>query len=331
MTHAFKKLAVGIFAAAALAGPAAAEFPERNIEVIHPWPPGVTMASIQVVANAMAEEMDATITVVSTPGGTGVKAMQTALDRPADGYTIFDGWVAPLVVQSLLGNIDADHTDFIPLLAVGGAPNAIAVRRDDDRFQNLGDLIAFMKEHPGELRYTSGAYGNLPHIDLASMMKATDTVAQHVPYGEMEDGVKDLRGGLLDFMGANAGFYRANKEHMRILAVFSELDWVSEAFDGAPKIGATIPDFPLTSLAPMGWSWFAVKNGTPPEAVDALRSAMKIALERDDVKEHFANLGRGVLAYPPEDYEKVVGGVRSQLSEATDSIAWEAEKLKSVQ
>jgi len=308
-----------------------AEFPDRDIEVIFPWPPGVTMSSSQIVAEAMSKELGVNVTVISTPGGTGTKAMNTAMQRPADGYTIFDGWVAPMVVQSLLGNIDGDHTNFTPLYALGAVPNSVMVRKDDDRFPDLETFIEYMRAHPGELRYTSGAYGNLPHVGLANMFKATDTVAQHVPYGELEEGVKDLRGGIIDFMSGNPGFYRANKKHLRVLAALSDLESVSEIYGGVPLIAdSDALDYPLTGLAPMGWSWYVVPNGTPEDRVEILRKAMAAALEYPEVKEFFDSIGRPLLAYAPETYMEVVDAVRKQLSTATDAIEWEAEKLKSV-
>lgn len=331
MKQVFVKTAAALGLGLALAGSAAAEFPERNIEVVFPWPPGVTLASSQVMAEALGQELGVQVTVIATPGGTGTKAMQTALERPGDGYTIFDGWVAPLVVQSVMGNIDADHTDFIPLYALAAVPNSIIVRMDDERFPDFPAFVQYMKDHPGELRYTSGAFGNLPHIVIANMHQATDTVAQHVPYGELEEALKDLRGGVLDFMAGNPGFWRANKEHARVLVAFSEMDSVSEIFDGAPKISEYGVDFPLDGLGPMGWSWWLVHKDTPPERVEALRSAMAVALEKQEVKDHFNRIGRVLLALPPEEYMEVVQSVRDQLSTVTGAVDWEAEKLEAVQ
>ena len=326
LTTAAAACAVALFASTA-----AAEFPERNIEIIHPWPPGVTMTSSQVMAEAMSNELGVNITVIPTPGGTGVRAMETVLNRPADGYTIFDGWVAPLVVQSLLGNVDADHTDFTPLHALGAVPNSVIVRADDERFPDLDALIAYMSENPGELRYTSGAYGNLPHVALANMFMATDTVAQHVPYDELEEGLRDMRSGTIDFMAGNPGFVRANSSHVRVLAALSDLDSVQEIFGGVPLIAESdLLDYPLTGLAPMGWSWFVVANGTPDDRVQVLQEAMEAALEDPQVQEYFDQIGRPLLGYPPEDYLETVDAVREQLSTATAAIEWEEQRLEAV-
>ena len=87
---------------AASAAMALADFPNRNIEIIHPWGPGNAMA-MSVVAKAMGEELGTDMPVISLPGAAGTKAQTTAMGKPADGYTIFDGYVAPLVLQPNFG------------------------------------------------------------------------------------------------------------------------------------------------------------------------------------------------------------------------------------
>ena len=62
------RLVAAALGLAVLAGPALAEFPERNIESIYPWAPGATMAASQVIADAMGDELGVNISVVSTPG-----------------------------------------------------------------------------------------------------------------------------------------------------------------------------------------------------------------------------------------------------------------------
>ena len=144
--------------------------------------------------------------------------------------------------------------------------------------------------------------------------------------------LKDMRGGILDFMAGNPGFVRANGEHVRVLTALSDLQSVQDIFGGVPLIAESEAlDYPLTGLAPMGWSWYVVPNGTPEEHVEVLREAMAAALERPEVKEYFDSIGRPLLGYPPEDYIDTVDAVREQLSTATDAIEWEAEKLDSIQ
>lgn len=309
-----------------ISGAAYADFPERNIENIFPWGPGGAMSVSQIIADAMGDELGVSIPVVSTPGAGGVKAFETANAKPADGYTIFDGYVAPLVLQPLLGNADWSHSDFTPLHSATANAFAIIVRQDDDRFQTLDDLVEHMKANPGKVRYTTGSPTNLPHMVLANVLKVNGIYGKVVPYDEMEQGVKDMRSGVLDFMMSNPAFYKTNKEHVRALAAMSEQPAVSEIYDGAPLIGDLGYDLGMTGLAPMGWNWWLVHKDTPPEVVETLRDAMAAALAREDVQERIINTGFVPTGYSAEEYDEVVGAVGGQLQGGIDAIEWVLEK-----
>ena len=170
---------------------ALAEFPERNIEIFHPWGPGNAMAMSQVVAKAMGEELGTDMPVISLPGAAGTKAQTTAMGKPADGYTVFDGYVAPLVLQPILGNADWNFKDFKPLSAAVANAFAIAGQVDEGRWSNFEEMMAFCKENRGELRYSSGSRNNLPHMVIAKALQSYDCVAQNVPYTQDGNVFKD--------------------------------------------------------------------------------------------------------------------------------------------
>tara|TARA_R110002126_G_scaffold85058_1_gene206254 strand:- start:3163 stop:4146 length:984 start_codon:yes stop_codon:yes gene_type:complete len=313
-----------------VAGSARAEFPERNIENIYPWGPGATMSASQIIADAMGEALGVNISVVSTPGAGGTKAFLTAMEKPADGYTIFDGYVAPLVLQTMLGKADWSYKDFSPLWAATSNSFAIAVRKDDDRFADFPALIAYAKANPGKLRYSPGTVGALPHMVAAKVMQTSDVVAQVVPYPEIDNAVKDLRGGILDFVVINPGVYNTNKDEVRVLAVLSELEGASKIYGGAPRVEDFGIELGMRGLAPMGWNWWLVRKDTPEEVVAKLREAMGKAVNRDDVKQKLLAMGYVPLGYSPDQYEDIVGPVADDLKSGVDAIEWEKQKLKSV-
>ena len=324
----FPKILFAVAAAGILAsGGAFAEFPERNIENIYPWAPGATMAASQVIADAMGEELGVNISVVSTPGAGGVKAFETALSRDADGYTIFDGYVAPLVLQPMQGNADWSYTDFKPLWSATSNSFAIAVRKDEDRWADLPALLAYMKDHPGELRYSPGTAGALPHMVMAKVLQLNDAVAQLVPYPEMDAAIRDLRGGILDFMVTNPGVYTINKADMKILAVLSDLENSSKTYDGAPLIGSFGIDIGMHDLSPMGWNWWLVRKETPDDVVAKLRDAMGKVMARDDIQQKLLGMGYVPTLFSPDRYEEIVGPVAAELQSGIDAIAWEKDKL----
>ena len=325
-----KTLAAAALGARVLAGPARAEFPERNIENIYPWAPGATMAASQVIADAMGQELGVNISVVSTPGAGGVKAFETAMSRPADGYTIFDGYVAPLVLQPMQGNADWTYTDFTPLWSATSNAFAIAVRADDERFADLPALLEYASANPGELRYSPGSAGALPHMVAAKVMQNSDAVAQLVPYPEIDNAVRDLRSSILDFIVINPGVYTVNKADVKILGVLSTLERSSETYGGAPLIGSFDIDMGMTDLSPMGWNWWLVRNDTPEDVVATLREAMGTVMNDEEVQNRLLEMGYVPTLFSPEEYNEIVGPVADQLQGGIDAIAWEKEQLDSM-
>lgn len=307
--------------------PAAAEYPDHNIQNIFPWGPGSALAVTQIISEAMSKELGVNITVVSTPGNAGIKSFETALKKPADGYAIIDGWVAPLVLQPLVGNADWTYKDFVPLWSATAVPFALVARKDETRWKDFPGLIKYMKEHPGKLRYSSGSIGNVPHMVLAKVMKECGVYARNIPYSQDGDAFKDLRGGLLDFSFNNPTTYRSNSDAFKVLAVLNDNEANKEMFDNAPLVKEFGVDMGLTGLSPSGWHWYLVKKGTPEAIINKLNAAMEKALARKDVQEKLKATGFVPTLYPPEKYEDIVGAVGGQLTAAKDAIAWEKDKI----
>jgi tripartite-type tricarboxylate transporter receptor subunit TctC len=322
-----KKVFLAGAAMAASFSISAADYPSRNIENIFPWGPGTAYASSQIITDALAEELGVKISVVSTPGGAGAKAIQKALKKPADGHTIIDGWVANLVLQPNLGNVGWKYDDFTPLWSATQVPFALVSRKNETRWHDFESFIAYAKANPGKLRYSSGTYKNLPHMIIAQVLRSQGVYARNVPYPQDGDAFKDLRSGLLDFTFNNPTTYKNNKDAFKPLVVLNEDKGVSTMFDNAPTVKELGVDMGLTGLSASGWNWYLVRKETPQEVVDEMRAAMKRALDKPETQEKLISLGFYPSMFSPERYEDIVSTVSSQLTNAQTAIQWEKDKL----
>jgi tripartite-type tricarboxylate transporter receptor subunit TctC len=309
-------------------GAALAEFPERTIEIIHPWGPGTAMSVSQIIAKAMGEELGVSLPVISTPGAAGTKGQITAMSRPADGYTIFDGYVAPLVLQPVLGNADWVYSDFKPLHAAVSNAFSIGGRQNEKRWSNFEEMMAYGKEHPGDLRYSSGSRNNLPHMVIAKVLQSYGVVAQNIPYSQDGNAIKDLKSGVLDFSFVNVGNYIQDKKAFNIMLVLSELPGAKASYDGAPSITDLSIDLGLSGLAPMGWTWWIVNKDTPDDVADKLRAAMTAAMKREDVRAQIAKVGFVPLDWDHTQYDEIVGPVADQLGAMGNALKWEEDEMK---
>ncbi|AMG04782.1 tripartite tricarboxylate transporter substrate binding protein [Vibrio mimicus] len=309
-------------------GVTAGTFPERNIENIFPWGPGTSYAVTQLISDSMAEELGVNINVISTPGGAGVKAIETALKKPADGYTIIDAWVANLVLQPNLGNGDYTYKDFKPLWSATQVPFSISVRRNETRWHDLPSFVEYAQKHPGEIRYSSGSYNNLPHMIMAQLLRSQGIYARNIPYSQDGDAHKDVRSGLLDFTFTDPTTYRSNADAFKPLVVLHNDKKLLPCFDNGPTLDDYGIDLGLSGLSAVGWNWFVVHKDTPDEVVEILRAAMKKAIEKPELQQQLAKLGFLPLMLPPDKYEESVLMVSEQLKNAQTAIIWEQEQLE---
>ncbi|MDB3935812.1 tripartite tricarboxylate transporter substrate-binding protein [Granulosicoccus sp.] len=327
LTHLFKSGAAALVLLAASSASAHAEFPDRTIELIHPWGPGTAMSVSQIIANAMGEELGVDMSVISTPGAAGTKGQITAMSKPANGYTIFDGYVAPLVLQPVLGNADWNYNDFKPLHSAVSNAFSIGGRKDETRWSNFEEMMEYGKANPGELRYSSGSRNNLPHMVIAKVLQSYGVVAQNIPYSQDGDAVKDLKNGVLDFSFINVGNYIQDRESFNILLVLSELPGAKASYDDAPSITDLSIDLGLSGLAPMGWTWWIVNKDTPDDVTDKLRSAMASALQRPEVRSAIEKVGFVPLDWDHTKYDEIVGPVAEQLGAMGNALKWEEDEL----
>lgn len=150
-----KPLTAAVLALAAMTGAAVAEYPEKPVEFVVPWPPGDLE---DVLTRMIAEDFQAAYgvpaAVVNKPGGGGgpFPGAIGVANAPADGYTIGSFIIAIPVVGPQIG---------IPEL-------------NPDPFEPLGNFLTYP--------FVIAAGANAPYDDmqgLADHAKSNDVVLGH--------------------------------------------------------------------------------------------------------------------------------------------------------
>ena len=143
-----KRLIYGAALALGLAGAAAAEYPEREIQGVIQWGAGGATDTVSRAMQARAEEtLGERIVMTNRTGGTGLLATRFVMSRPDDGYTLLFGSDSPLSYQ-VLGLADLDYSDFYPV-AIPGQALVVVMVPADSPYQTLEDLVAAVREQVG--------------------------------------------------------------------------------------------------------------------------------------------------------------------------------------
>ncbi len=118
MSKITKSLTAVALAMTAVAGAAQAEYPEKPVEFVVPWPPGdLEDILTRMIAEDFQAEYGVPTAVVNKPGGGGGPfpgAIEVA-NAPADGYTIGSFIIAIPVVGPQIGIPELNPDPFVPL------------------------------------------------------------------------------------------------------------------------------------------------------------------------------------------------------------------------
>ena len=134
-----------------------AEWPERSIELIVPANPGGdTDANARALAAALNEELGWNVIVSNMSGGSGTVAYEDVTNNPDDGYR-FVFFHSGAAITELMGLYDFSVLDDFKL---AGMPfldysSSFLINTENDKFSDLPSMIAYMKEHPGEVSFAT--------------------------------------------------------------------------------------------------------------------------------------------------------------------------------
>ena len=134
---------------AAMGGAAMAEYPEKPVSFIVPWPPGdLEDVLTRMIAEDFQAEYGVSAAVVNKPGGGGGPfpgAIEVA-QAPADGYTIGSFVIGVPVVGHQIGIAELTPEKFDPLGIFLTYPFVIATSKDAP-YSNMDELAAYAKEN----------------------------------------------------------------------------------------------------------------------------------------------------------------------------------------
>ena len=134
---------------AAMGGAAMAEYPEKPVSFIVPWPPGdLEDVLTRMIAEDFQAEYGVSAAVVNKPGGGGwpFPCSIEVAQAPADGYTIGSFVIGVPVVGHQIGIDELTPEKFDPLGIFLTYPFVIATSKDAP-YSNMDELAAYAKEN----------------------------------------------------------------------------------------------------------------------------------------------------------------------------------------
>jgi tripartite-type tricarboxylate transporter receptor subunit TctC len=251
-------LTLGGAAAASLALPARAAYPDKPVRYILAFAPG---GESDIVARfqqgVWRKKFGQELVVESKPGAGGALAWSQLNSMPGDGYTVMGTNLPHIVLQPLEGNVQYKTEDITNVNFFNYTPDGIVVRNESP-FKTYQDLVAAAKDKPGALNFAGSGSNSANHAAHARLNQAAGIKTTYVAFKGTGDLLSSLLGGHVDGAISYSSLALAQKGKTRLLAVatpqrlsyfpdvptFRELgiDWVDGAYRGVGMPKSTPED-----------------------------------------------------------------------------------------
>jgi tripartite-type tricarboxylate transporter receptor subunit TctC len=280
------------------------KYPSRPIHVIVPTPAGGPIdVMARLVANQIAPVLGQSV-IIDNRGGAGntIGSAEAARANP-DGYTLLYSSSSGLVLAPMLQkNAGYDPLKSYEAVALVAATDNILVVHPSLPVKSVQELIAYAKAHPGQVNFSSGGIGTLPHLIGEYFKSRAGLDVIHVPYRGGGPSIQDVVAGHIQytFEGISVLLPLIKAGDLRALAVTS-----AQRSPLLPEVPTMIESgFP--GFTTSAWTGLLAPAGTPPDIVAKLNGAVNAALQTADMKTSLDRLAGDALGGPPGELTKII-------------------------
>ena len=330
MTHLTRRrlIAAGTAGAASLLlarfSHAQENYPNKPINVILPLQAGsASDIAVRVFCEKLAEEIKGTFVIENVPGAAGLIGAERLTKATRDGHTLgaLNNSILTILPHVKRGQVKFDPlADFVPLRGIASIPTLLAVNKDVP-INNVRELVAFARQNPGKLNYSSGGPGSPQHLATEMFQAMSGVKLTHVPYKGATQAAADLAGGQVQVMFIAHSLALPFLPSGRVKPI---------AFAGGERSSA-FPDLPTVAEAGLSGfdysSWVALfaPRDTPAAVVKLLRDASARVLAQASIKERLAKSGLELWDLPAERVSAVIRDDYARWEKVVNTPGFSAE------
>jgi tripartite-type tricarboxylate transporter receptor subunit TctC len=298
-----KRLVAGALLLLAVTSPAWAEYPERPIRMVVPFPPGgVTDVVARLVAERLTADLGQQVLVDNKAGAGSVIGTDIVAKAPADGYTILFTTPGLTINTAFRTSLPYDtERDFTPISIAGQVP-MLLVSHPSLPVTDFKGFVAYAKANPGKINVSHAGNGTLPHILMELLMVKEQMQVTNVPYRGAAPALADLV----------AGQVQAKLDNYTTAQSFIAQHKLNALAFTSTKRTKQLPDVP--TVAEMGlpgyegylWMGIVVPAGTPQAIVDKLAAASRRAVAQADTLARFDKDGVEPVGNTPAEFRALI-------------------------
>jgi tripartite-type tricarboxylate transporter receptor subunit TctC len=270
---------VSALGATVAAAPALADaWPNKQIKVVIPYPPGgPTDVSIRIVMEKVGRLLGQPILFDNKGGASGMIGAEYAKTQPADGYTFLGNTIAMMAITRHLQPIPFDpDKDFLTVARIATSWGAMAVHPSMPA-KTVAEFVDYVKANPGKVNWGSSGLGTITQLYGEMLNLEAGIKMVHVPYKGSAQATQDLLGGQVQVQFDSTVLPHIQAGRLRGLAMLADTRWPHK------------PEIPTLKEAGYGKqggdSWFGIlaPAGTPAPIVMRMAQAIDEALKSSEV------------------------------------------------
>ena len=283
--------------------PGFAEYPERPIRLVVPFPPGGAVDIVtRVISAKMAEDLGRNFVIENKPGAGGIVATDAVAKSASDGYTLLVASPNLTINAALQPSLPYDaEKDLMPISVLAEVPEVL-VSHPAAPFTSFAEFIAYAKQNPGKLNYASAGIGTLPHVTMELLLRRVGVEATHVPYRGAAPAMTDLLSGVVQL---KLDAYATSNAHvaaggLRMLGIAA-----SHRSPLMPDM-PTIAEFGLPGYEAILWVGLMAPAGTPQAVIDRIAAASRKAANDPAIVERLQRDGIDPVGGTPAQFGALI-------------------------
>jgi tripartite-type tricarboxylate transporter receptor subunit TctC len=276
-----------------------ADWPEKPVHIIVPYPPGGTTDIVtRLIGQKLSEEWKQPVIIENKGGGAAMIGTTYVAKSVPDGYTLLSTGAGPHAINiSLFPKIPYDPVkDFAPISMLSINPLLMMVPKSVP-VSNVGEYIAWIKANPKEANYCSIGSGSPSHLAAELFKSMAGLEMTHIPYTGSGTAIIGVLAGtcsiFFDSVLSSGPQVRAG--NLKVLATGNK-----HRLPSWPDV-PTLDELGFTGYEAFTWGALLAPQGTPIEVIRKTQFAIAKAFTLADVKKKFEDLGAIPTASSPQE------------------------------
>lgn len=299
----------------------AQSWPEQNLRIIVPFPPGGQAdLAARPMAAAMEKLLGKSVVVENRAGGAGGSVGTVVAARSApDGYTLLMALSSFAVLPEADRLFDREPgyevSQFFPLARILADPTLLAVPASAP-WRSLQDFVEDARRRPGQIPYgSSGPYGTL-HVAMEMFAVSAGIKLQHIPFRGAGPALNAILSGTVQALASAPGVLKPQAEagNLRVLA-----NWGANRIDSFTEV-PTFKELGYADVEFYIWAGLFTPQGVPDGVIARLRRTIREAVASEDVVRTFKTAGSLPAYQDAPEFAKFVDSDSARLVAAVKRI-----------